>query len=204
MSSTASVYSGYIGSVWNDKPLTVLPIIQKQMASGISVWIYSGDTDGVVPVTITKYGIDKLQTSVKTKWYPWYLQGEVGGCAVGYENLTFVKDSFGKMIFVGRLDSGVTDEDLRQNNAEDALERLNGTVIGKQTVRLSWGRSPGNKQGQAPIGSRIVLAIKEKHPHGSKLGAIYSASALQLVTKRAVWSENYPHNLAPSVGKKEE
>ncbi|KAF5955239.1 hypothetical protein HYC85_008095 [Camellia sinensis] len=35
-------------------------------------------------------------------------------------------------------------------------------------------------------------------------GAIYSAGALQLVTKRAVWSENHSHNLAPSVRKKEE
>lgn len=29
--------------------------------------------------------------------------------------------------------------------ADDAIQRLNGTVIGKNTVRLSWGRSP-NKQ----------------------------------------------------------
>ncbi|KAL6963968.1 Polyadenylate-binding protein rbp47 [Sarracenia purpurea var. burkii] len=76
-------------------------------------------------------------------------------------------------IFVGGLDPDVTDEDLRQSfsqygevvsvkipagkgcgfvhfanrsNAEDAIERLNGTLIGKQTVRLSWGRNPGNKQ----------------------------------------------------------
>lgn len=34
---------------------------------------------------------------------------------------------------------------LNRKNAEEALEALNGTVIGKQTVRLSWGRSPGNK-----------------------------------------------------------
>jgi len=26
------------------------------------------------------------------------------------------------------------------------LEKLNGTTIGKQTVRLSWGRNPANKQ----------------------------------------------------------
>ena len=37
-----------------------------------------------------------------------------------------------------------------------------------------------------------------------QLGAIYSAGALQLVTKRAVWSKNHSHNLAPSVGYKEE
>lgn len=33
-----------------------------------------------------------------------------------------------------------------RNNAEEALQGLNGTVIGKQTVRLSWGRNPANKQ----------------------------------------------------------
>ncbi|GAV86339.1 RRM_1 domain-containing protein [Cephalotus follicularis] len=76
-------------------------------------------------------------------------------------------------IFVGGLDSDATDEDLRQpfsqfgevisvkipvgkgcgfvqyanrKNAEDALEGLNGAVIGNQTVRLSWGRTPANKQ----------------------------------------------------------
>jgi hypothetical protein len=31
-------------------------------------------------------------------------------------------------------------------DAEEALQGLNGSVIGKQTVRLSWGRSPSHKQ----------------------------------------------------------
>lgn len=78
-------------------------------------------------------------------------------------------------IFVGGLDPNVTDEDLRQifgqygdllsvkipvgkgcgfvqfssrASAEEALQRLHGTVIGQQTIRLSWGRSPANKQQQ--------------------------------------------------------
>ncbi|KAI3947637.1 hypothetical protein MKX01_034302 [Papaver californicum] len=51
---------------------------------------WSGDTDGRVPVTSTRYSINKLAASVKTKWYPWYNQEEVGGYAVEYENLTFV------------------------------------------------------------------------------------------------------------------
>ncbi|KAH7523591.1 hypothetical protein FEM48_Zijuj06G0028100 [Ziziphus jujuba var. spinosa] len=82
-------------------------------------------------------------------------------------------DSSNTTIFVGGLDPNVSDEDLRQpfsqygeivsvkipvgkgcgfvqfanrNNAEEALQKLNGTVIGKQTVRLSWGRNPANKQ----------------------------------------------------------
>lgn len=75
---------------WMDKPLTVLPVIKELMASGIRVWIYSGDTDGIIPVTSSRYAIDKLETSVTTPWYPWVTQSEVGGYAVEYENLTFV------------------------------------------------------------------------------------------------------------------
>ncbi|XP_047937684.1 serine carboxypeptidase 1-like [Salvia hispanica] len=75
---------------WNDSPLTVLPVIQKLMASGIRVWIYSGDTDGIIPVTTTRYSMPKLGAPLKTPWYPWDFQGEVGGFVVGYENVTFV------------------------------------------------------------------------------------------------------------------
>nr|GMD90417.1 polyadenylate-binding protein rbp47 [Ipomoea batatas] len=33
-----------------------------------------------------------------------------------------------------------------RSSAEDAIQKLNGSVIGKNTVRLSWGRTPANKQ----------------------------------------------------------
>ncbi|XP_038885237.1 polyadenylate-binding protein RBP47-like [Benincasa hispida] len=83
-------------------------------------------------------------------------------------------------IFIGGLDPNVTDDDLKQlfsqhgdivsvkipvgkgcgfiqfanrKNAEEALQKLNGIVIGKQTVRLSWGRSPTNKQYRADYGN---------------------------------------------------
>ncbi|XP_061345477.1 polyadenylate-binding protein RBP45 isoform X2 [Gastrolobium bilobum] len=76
-------------------------------------------------------------------------------------------------IFVGNLDPNVTDDHLRQvfgqygelahvkipagkrcgfvqfadrSCAEEALRVLNGTLLGGQNVRLSWGRSPSNKQ----------------------------------------------------------
>ncbi|KAK6159366.1 hypothetical protein DH2020_006680 [Rehmannia glutinosa] len=75
---------------WEDQPDTVLPVIKKLMASGISVWIYSGDADGIIPVTTTRYSMAKLGAPVKTPWYPWYSQGEVGGYAVEYQNVTFV------------------------------------------------------------------------------------------------------------------
>ncbi|KAG2306218.1 hypothetical protein Bca52824_025966 [Brassica carinata] len=81
-------------------------------------------------------------------------------------------DSNNSTIFVGGLDPDVTEEDLREpftqfgevvsvkipvgkgcgfvqfdnrKSADDAIQSLNGTVIGKNTVRLSWGRTP-NKQ----------------------------------------------------------
>ncbi|KAG9156789.1 hypothetical protein Leryth_024812 [Lithospermum erythrorhizon] len=76
-------------------------------------------------------------------------------------------------IFVGGLDPNVSDEHLKQvfsqfgelvhvkipvgkrcgfvqfanrRDAEASLSALNGTQIGGQSVRLSWGRSPSNKQ----------------------------------------------------------
>ncbi|KAL3508497.1 hypothetical protein ACH5RR_027898 [Cinchona calisaya] len=78
-------------------------------------------------------------------------------------------------IFVGGLDPSVTDEHLRQvfghygelvhvkipvgkrcgfvqftnrASAEQALASLNGTQLGGQNIRLSWGRSPSNKQSE--------------------------------------------------------
>lgn len=78
-------------------------------------------------------------------------------------------------VFVGNLDSVVTDDHLRElfspygqlvhvkipagkrcgfvqfadrSCAEEALRILNGTQLGGQNIRLSWGRSPSNKQVQ--------------------------------------------------------
>ncbi|KAL8509972.1 hypothetical protein ACS0TY_016982 [Phlomoides rotata] len=75
-------------------------------------------------------------------------------------------------IFVGGLDPSVPDDHLRQvfsqygdivhvkipvgkrcgfvqfsdrSSAEQALANLNGTILGGQNIRLSWGRSPSNK-----------------------------------------------------------
>ncbi|KAK6792812.1 hypothetical protein RDI58_011893 [Solanum bulbocastanum] len=59
-----------------------IPEVQKAMHANITNLPYpwescNGDMDVVVPVTDTRYAIQKLNLSVKTSWYPWYLQGEV-------------------------------------------------------------------------------------------------------------------------------
>ncbi|GMH07598.1 hypothetical protein Nepgr_009438 [Nepenthes gracilis] len=76
-------------------------------------------------------------------------------------------------IFIGNLDPNITEEELRQlclqfgeivyakipaskgcgfvqfaarALAEEAIQRLQGTMIGQQVVRVSWGRNPTSKQ----------------------------------------------------------
>ncbi|KAM7272173.1 hypothetical protein ACFE04_026836 [Oxalis oulophora] len=75
---------------WTDMPLTVLPIIQSLIESGIRVWIYSGDMDVVIPVTSSRYAINLLKLPIKSAWRPWYTNKEVGGYVVEYDGLTFV------------------------------------------------------------------------------------------------------------------
>ncbi|PIA46392.1 hypothetical protein AQUCO_01500134v1 [Aquilegia coerulea] len=74
---------------WKDSPKTILPIIKQLMAKNISVWIYSGDIDGRVPVTSSRYSINTLKLPIKTPWRPWYTDDEVGGYVVEYKGLVF-------------------------------------------------------------------------------------------------------------------
>ncbi|XVF69334.1 hypothetical protein PTKIN_Ptkin11bG0072200 [Pterospermum kingtungense] len=75
---------------WTDSPATVLPIIQNLTASGLRVWLYSGDVDSVVPITATRYGLHLLKLPIKTAWRPWSSNEEVGGYVVEYEGVTVV------------------------------------------------------------------------------------------------------------------
>ncbi|KAL3515254.1 hypothetical protein ACH5RR_022156 [Cinchona calisaya] len=90
--SSASIYNefdpcsdNYVFSYLNT------PQVQKSLHAIPGRWdTCNGDTDSVVSVTTTRYGLNKLELSVKTPWYAWYTKGEVGGYVVEYENLTFV------------------------------------------------------------------------------------------------------------------
>ncbi|KAF5952537.1 hypothetical protein HYC85_010481 [Camellia sinensis] len=75
---------------WEDSPSTIIPLLQELMANGLRVWLFSGDIDGRIPVTSTKYSINKMKLHLKTPWHPWYLNGEVGGYTEVYKgDLTF-------------------------------------------------------------------------------------------------------------------
>ncbi|KAG6482437.1 hypothetical protein ZIOFF_059068 [Zingiber officinale] len=75
---------------WSDQPSTMLPIIHELLSNGIRILKYSGDFDGVVPITSTRYSLKKLKLRVKAPWRAWKLNSEVGGYTVVYDhNLTF-------------------------------------------------------------------------------------------------------------------
>ncbi|XP_027909821.1 serine carboxypeptidase-like 34 isoform X3 [Vigna unguiculata] len=75
---------------WNDAPASTLPVIKKLVAGGLRVWVYSGDTDGRVPVTGTRYALKKLGLPIVEDWTPWYTSQQVGGWRTIYDGLTFV------------------------------------------------------------------------------------------------------------------
>lgn len=82
--------SDIVGNYWGDSPLSMLPIYQELITAGLRIWVFSGDTDSVVPVTATRYSIDALKLPTVTNWYPWYDNGKVGGWSQVYKGLTFV------------------------------------------------------------------------------------------------------------------
>ncbi|MBA0798072.1 hypothetical protein Gohar_008705 [Gossypium harknessii] len=84
----ATKWSGCSSVGWTDSPMSVLPEI-RNLSREIRVWIYSGDTDGRVPVTSSRYAIKTLELPVETAWRPWYSNSEVGGYVVGYKGVVF-------------------------------------------------------------------------------------------------------------------
>ncbi|XP_039134328.1 serine carboxypeptidase-like 34 [Dioscorea cayenensis subsp. rotundata] len=75
---------------WNDYQISLLPTIRKLINGGLRVWVYSGNTDGRVPVTSTRYTLNKLGLNKTQEWTPWYTSEQVGGWTIVYDGLTFV------------------------------------------------------------------------------------------------------------------
>ncbi|XP_050272313.1 serine carboxypeptidase 24-like [Quercus robur] len=81
--------SDVIISNWKDSEFSMLPIYKKLFAAGLRIWVFSGDTDSMVPVTGTRLALSHLNLTIKTEWYPWYADEEVGGWTEVYDQLTF-------------------------------------------------------------------------------------------------------------------
>ncbi|KMT02606.1 hypothetical protein BVRB_9g202910 isoform B [Beta vulgaris subsp. vulgaris] len=75
---------------WSDSPSSILPTIKELIAEGLRIWIYSGDTDGRIPVTSTRYTLRKLGLKTLQEWTAWYTNSQVGGWTIEYKGLMFV------------------------------------------------------------------------------------------------------------------
>ncbi|GAV67698.1 Peptidase_S10 domain-containing protein [Cephalotus follicularis] len=81
-----------IRSNWTASPKSMLPIFKKLIAAGIRIWVYSGDTDAILPLTATRYSIDALKLENNISWYAWvsHHNNRVGGWTQVYNGLTYV------------------------------------------------------------------------------------------------------------------
>ncbi|CAK9327417.1 unnamed protein product [Citrullus colocynthis] len=84
-----SICNNTIFENWSDSRPSIIPIYEKLMAAGLRVWIYSGDTDGRVPVLSTRYSLRSLSLPITKAWRPWYHQKQVSGWYQEYAGLTF-------------------------------------------------------------------------------------------------------------------
>ncbi|KAM0953223.1 putative carboxypeptidase D [Dioscorea sansibarensis] len=75
---------------WRDSPRSMLPLYKELIAAGLRIWMFSGDTDAVVPLSATRYSIDAMKLPTVTNWHPWFDKGNVGGWSQVYEGLTYV------------------------------------------------------------------------------------------------------------------
>ncbi|KAI3516898.1 hypothetical protein L1887_16036 [Cichorium endivia] len=77
-------------TIWRDAPDSILPLIKKLVDGGLRIWVYSGDTDGRIPVTSTRLSLRKLGLKTIQDWSPWYSNLQVGGWMITYDGLSFV------------------------------------------------------------------------------------------------------------------
>ncbi|PNX81577.1 serine carboxypeptidase 27-like protein, partial [Trifolium pratense] len=82
--------SDVVWNYWTDSPLSMLPIYQELINADLRIWVYSGDTDAVIPLTATRYSIGALKLPTIITWYPWYDNGKVCGWSQVYKGLTLV------------------------------------------------------------------------------------------------------------------
>jgi len=72
---------------YTDLLSSIIPVYKDIIASkSISILVYSGDIDAIVPVTGTRFWLDQLNLPVVSKWRPWLASNkQVAGYTVSYD-----------------------------------------------------------------------------------------------------------------------
>ncbi|MFS8011748.1 putative carboxypeptidase D [Helianthus anomalus] len=76
-SKTWVTCSGVVGMYWQDSPISVLDVYQVLIISGLRIWMFSGDTDVVIPTASIRYSIDALNLTTISPWRAWYEDAQV-------------------------------------------------------------------------------------------------------------------------------
>ncbi|PWA63995.1 serine carboxypeptidase-like 32 [Artemisia annua] len=74
---------------WEQSKDSVLPIYKILIDLKLRIWVYSGDTDGRVPVLSTTYCLNSLSLPITRAWTPWYYQKQVAGWLQEFEGLSY-------------------------------------------------------------------------------------------------------------------
>lgn len=90
VSSKWETCSDLVNTNWKDSPRSMLDVYHELIHAGIRIWVFSGDTDAVIPVTSTRYSIAALKLPTAGPWHAWSEDGQVGGWTQQYKGLTFV------------------------------------------------------------------------------------------------------------------
>ncbi|KAF6252042.1 peptidase S10, serine carboxypeptidase [Scenedesmus sp. NREL 46B-D3] len=82
--------SGMVSYSREDLLSSMLPTYKNLLGTGLKVWVFSGDVDGIVPVLGSRRWVASLGLPTLKPWRPWHSSsGQVGGWRVDYQNLTF-------------------------------------------------------------------------------------------------------------------
>jgi len=75
----------------SDVLASMIPVYQWLLQQDITIAVYSGDIDAIVPTPGTRLWINKLNLTISDPWRPWIgSSGQVGGYTIGYKGLTFL------------------------------------------------------------------------------------------------------------------
>lgn len=76
-----------------DQSIDMKPYLEEILKHGVSLWVYSGDLDSVIPLTGTRTIVNQLAAKMKLAktdaYRAWYNKGQVGGWTMSYGNLTY-------------------------------------------------------------------------------------------------------------------
>jgi len=85
-STTWAGCSNTVNYNYNDVLTSVLPVYENLLTSSkLRMLVYSGDVDGIVPITGTRNWINSLNLNITEAWRAWTdRNGQTGGYTVGY------------------------------------------------------------------------------------------------------------------------